>query len=152
MNAYLREITGEDYTAKDFRTWAGTVLAAIALRAFEAFDSEAGAKRNVRTAIEDVAQRLGNTPTICRKCYIHPEVLDCYLEGALLDQMRGAVENELTEDPGHLRAEEAAVLGLLQSRLARVRKDIKDKANKRRKTGGNETGGRQSRRSAAEAA
>lgn len=137
VNAYLREITGEDYTAKDFRTWAGTVLAALALRAFEAFDSEAGAKRNVRDAIENVAQRLGNTPTICRKCYIHPEVLDCYLEGTLLDQMRGAVESELTEDPGKLRAEEAAVLGLLQSRLARVREDLK---------------GKQRRRSAAEAA
>lgn len=152
VNAYLREITGEDYTAKDFRTWAGTVLAALALRAFEAFDSEAGAKRNVRTAIEDVAQRLGNTPTICRKCYIHPEVLDCYLEGALLDQMRGAVENELTENPGQLRAEEAAVLGLLQSRLARVRKDMKDKASANRKKSANKTSGRHKRRSAAEAA
>lgn len=131
VNAYLREITGEDYTAKDFRTWAGTVLAALALRAFEAFDSEAGAKRNVREAIEHVAQRLGNTPTICRKCYIHPEVLDCYLEGALLDQMRGAVESELTEDPSALRAEEAAVLGLLQSRLARVRKELKGKQGRR---------------------
>ncbi|GJD36960.1 DNA topoisomerase IB [Methylobacterium aerolatum] len=127
VNDYLREITGEDYTAKDFRTWAGTVLAALGLNAFEAFDSEAGAKRNVRTAIEEVAQRLGNTPTICRKCYIHPEILDCYLEGALVDQMRGAVESELTDDPGRLRPEEAAVLGLLQTRLARVQASAKAK-------------------------
>ncbi|MDP4024972.1 DNA topoisomerase IB [Methylobacterium sp. NEAU 140] len=120
VNAYLREITGEDYTAKDFRTWAGTVLAALALSGFEAFDSEAGAKRNVRAAIESVAQRLGNTPTICRKCYIHPQVLDCYLEGALILQLKDAVETELTEDLARLRAEEAAVLGLLRERLAAV--------------------------------
>jgi DNA topoisomerase I len=118
VNAYLREITGEDFTAKDFRTWAGTVLAALALREFESFDSEAGAKRNIRAAIESVAGRLGNTPTICRKCYIHPQVLDCYLEGGLLLQVKDAVESELSEDLSSLRPEEAAVLGLLQARLA----------------------------------
>ncbi|MGU3666505.1 DNA topoisomerase IB [Methylobacterium sp. A49B] len=118
VNAYLREITGEEFTAKDFRTWAGTVLAALALREFESFDSEAGAKRNIRTAIESVAGRLGNTPTICRKCYIHPEVLDCYLEGGLLLQVKDAVESELSADLSDLRPEEAAVLGLLQARLA----------------------------------
>ncbi|MBE7244685.1 MAG: DNA topoisomerase IB [Actinomycetospora chiangmaiensis] len=133
VNAYLREITGEDFTAKDFRTWAGTVLAALGLRAFEAFDSEAGAKRNVRAAIEEVASRLGNTPTICRKCYIHPEILDCYLEGALIEQMRVAVESELTDDPGRLRPEEAAVLGLLQTRLARVQASVKAKRGARAK-------------------
>ena len=118
VNAYLREITGEDFTAKDFRTWAGTVLAALALREFETFDSAAGAKRNIRTAIESVAGRLGNTPTICRKCYIHPQVLDCYLEGGLLLQVKDAVESELSSDLSSLRPEEAAVLGLLQARLA----------------------------------
>ncbi len=118
VNAYLREIAGEDFTAKDFRTWAGTVLAALALREFETFDSEAGAKRNVRAAIESVAGRLGNTPTICRKCYIHPQVLDCYLEGDMLLQVKDAVETELTEDLSSLRPEEAAVLGLLHRRLA----------------------------------
>lgn len=123
VNAYLREITGEDFTAKDFRTWAGTVLAALALREFESFDSEAGAKRNVRAAIESVAGRLGNTPTICRKCYIHPQVLDCYLEGDLLIQVQDAVETELSGDLGKLRSEEAAVLGLLQARLAASRGD-----------------------------
>ena len=118
VNAYLREITGEDFTAKDFRTWAGTVLAALALREFETFDSEAGAKRNIRAAIESVAGRLGNTPTICRKCYIHPQVLDCYMEGGLLLQVKDAVESELSDDLSNLRPEEAAVLGLLQARLA----------------------------------
>jgi DNA topoisomerase-1 len=72
VNSYLREITGRDVTAKDFRTWAGTVLAALALQEFEGFDSQAKLKKNVRSAIERVAARLGNTPTICRKCYIHP--------------------------------------------------------------------------------
>lgn len=118
VNAYLREITGEDFTAKDFRTWAGTVLAALALREFESFDSDAAAKRNVRAAIESVAGRLGNTPTICRKCYIHPQVLDCYMEGGLLLHVKDVVESELSEDLSSLRSEEAAVLALLQARLA----------------------------------
>jgi DNA topoisomerase I len=83
VNAYLQEITGSDITAKDFRTWAGTVLAAMALRELEGFDSAAKAKKNIRTAIERVAARLGNTPTICRKCYVHPEVINSYLEACL---------------------------------------------------------------------
>lgn len=127
VNAYLREITGEDFTAKDFRTWAGTVLAALALREFETFDSEAGAKRNIRAAIENVAGRLGNTPTICRKCYIHPQILDCYLEGGLLLQVKDAVESELSEDLSSLRPEEAAVLGLLQARLSAAEDAVKAK-------------------------
>ena len=122
VNAYLREITGQPVTAKDFRTWAGTVLAALALQEFEAFDSQAAAKKNLRTAIESVASRLGNTPTICRKCYIHPQVLDGYLEGDLLLQVKHAVADELRHDLTRLKPEEAAVLGLLQARLARVSK------------------------------
>ena len=117
VNDYLREITGQDITAKDFRTWAGTVLAALALREFESFDSEAVAKKNVRSAIEAVAARLGNTPTICRKCYIHPQLIDCYLEGGLLLQVKDAVETELSEELASLRPEEAAVLSLLRNRL-----------------------------------
>ena len=120
VNAYLREITGQPITAKDFRTWAGTVLAALALQEFETFDSQAAAKKNLRTAIESVASRLGNTPTICRKCYIHPQVLDCYLEGDLLLQVKDAVEDELRHDLTRLKPEEAAVLGLLQARLAKA--------------------------------
>ena len=88
VNTYLREITGADISAKDFRTWAGTVMAAVALSEFEAVDSEAAAKRNVRSAIESVAARLGNTPTICRKCYVHPEILQCYLEGQLVETLK----------------------------------------------------------------
>jgi hypothetical protein len=81
VNDYLKEITGQDITAKDFRTWAGTVLAAMALNELESFDSAAQAKRNLRAAIEKVSGKLGNTPTICRKCYVHPEVLNSYMDG-----------------------------------------------------------------------
>ncbi|OHV15397.1 DNA topoisomerase I [Methylorubrum extorquens] len=122
VNAYLREITGEDFTAKDFRTWAGTVLAALALREFEAFDNAAKAKKNLRAAIESVSSRLGNTPTICRKCYIHPQILDCYLEGGMLLQVKEAVEGELKNELDVLRPEEAAVLSLLRAHLERATK------------------------------
>lgn len=118
INNYLREITGKDFTAKDFRTWAGTVLAALALSEFEAFDSQARAKKNVRAAIERVSSRLGNTPTICRKCYVHPEILNCYLSGSLLFEIKDEVEAELRQDLAGLKPEEAAVMTLLQSRLA----------------------------------
>ena len=83
VNDYLRQITGRQVTAKDFRTWTGTVLAALALAEYEKADSEAAAKRNVRDAIESVAARLGNTPTICRQCYVHPQIIDAYLDDEL---------------------------------------------------------------------
>lgn len=117
VNAYLQEISGQEFTAKDFRTWAGTVLAALALQAFEAFDSEAAAKRNVTRAIESVASRLGNTVAICRKCYVHPEVVNAYLEGTLLESVRQQVETDLKEGLDGLTSEEAAVLAFLQTRL-----------------------------------
>jgi len=119
VNAYLKEVTGEDITAKDFRTWAGTVLAAMALNEVKSFDSAAQAKRNLRAAIENVAGRLGNTPTICRKCYVHPEVLTSYLDGKLVLEIKAAVESELREDLDRLKPEEAAVLAMLRGRLAR---------------------------------
>jgi DNA topoisomerase-1 len=120
VNAYLKEVTGADITAKDFRTWAGTVMAALALREFEAFDTQAAQKKNLKAAIESVSARLGNTPTICRKCYIHPEVLNAYVEGQLLLQIKERVEEELREDLPGLRPEEAAVLAMLESRLQRT--------------------------------
>ncbi|AVR96981.1 DNA topoisomerase IB [Pseudoduganella armeniaca] len=119
VNDYLRTITGEDYTAKDFRTWSGTVLAALALQEFEKFDSETQAKKNVVRAIESVAKKLGNTPSVCRKCYVHPAVLDAYMDGAELAALRTRAEEELTQDLHALQPEEAAVLALLQQRLER---------------------------------
>jgi DNA topoisomerase-1 len=117
VNAYLKEITGQEITAKDFRTWAGTVLAALALKELTSFDNAAQAKRNVRSAIERVAARLGNTPTICRKCYVHPEIFNSYLQGSLALEIRSEVETELRDDLGSLPPEEAAVLAMLRASL-----------------------------------
>jgi DNA topoisomerase-1 len=117
VNAYLREITQEDITAKDFRTWAGTVLATMALKEVASFDSAAEAKRNVRAAIESVAFRLGNTPTICRKCYVHPDILTSYLDGEFAERIAMGIEGELRDDLDKLGPEEAAVLALLRARL-----------------------------------
>lgn len=119
INAYLKEIAGADITAKDFRTWNGTVLAALALSEYEKVDSEAAAKRNIRSAIETVAARLGNTPTICRKCYIHPEIFDSYMSSALHAEALARVERELRDDVSDLRPEEAVVLAFLRQRLSR---------------------------------
>jgi DNA topoisomerase-1 len=119
VNDYLKSITGEDITAKDFRTWAGTVLAAMALSELENFDSAAQAKRNLRNAIEKVSARLGNTPTICRKCYIHPEVLNSYMDGNLVLEIKSKAESELRSAVENLKPEEAAVLALLRGRLAK---------------------------------
>jgi DNA topoisomerase I len=117
VNSYLQGITGQDVTAKDFRTWAGTVLAGIALKEIEAFDNEAQAKKNIRAAIENVAKRLGNTPTVCRKCYVHPEVLGAYMDGTLIKHLTERSEKMLREKVSGLEPEEAAVLALLRSRL-----------------------------------
>jgi DNA topoisomerase-1 len=117
VNDYLRAITGEEYTAKDFRTWSGTVLAALALQEFEKFDSEAQAKKNIVRAIESVAEKLGNTPTICRKCYVHPAIIEAYLDGTIMEALRERATRELVDDLHHLTPEEAAVLALLQQRL-----------------------------------
>lgn len=117
VNDYLRAISGEDYTAKDFRTWSGTVLAALALQEFEKFDSETQAKKNIVRAIESVSEKLGNTPSICRKCYVHPAVLDAYLDGTVLEVLRERTEQKLQEDLHALQPEEAAVLAMLQQRL-----------------------------------
>ena len=118
VNGYLREISGQDFTAKDFRTWAGTVLAAIALQEFQKFDSMAQAKRNITQAIESVAQRLGNTPSICRKCYVHPVIIESYMEGSMIDGLRQRAQAQFANALRRLKPEEAAVVALLQQRLA----------------------------------
>jgi DNA topoisomerase-1 len=130
VNAYLQEISGEPFTAKDFRTWAGTVLASLALSEFESFDTQAAAKRNVTRAIEQVANNLGNTVAVCRKSYIHPAILDSYLDGSLLEFLKGRVEEALREELDGLSGEEAAVLAFLQQRLSREVDRHKRKRNK----------------------
>lgn len=119
VNEYLRLISGQDFTAKDFRTWAGTVLAASALQEFEEFDSAAAAKRNITHAIERVAERLGNTKAVCRKCYVHPAVIDAYMDRSLLTTLKERTEQELKQSLHRLPPEEAAVLALLQQRMER---------------------------------
>lgn len=117
VNDYLREITNEHFTAKDFRTWAGTVLACMMLREFEPFESDSQAKKNVVRAIEAVAKRLGNTPSVCRKCYVHPAVLESYLGGVMMETVEHRVEREMEERSQALRQEEFALLHLLERRL-----------------------------------
>jgi len=118
VNQYLGEISGEDFTAKDFRTWAGTVMAAIALQAQEAFENESQAKKNVKAAVSAVAKMLGNTPAVCRKCYVHPAVLETYLDGNLIEGLKERTEDMLENSLGDLRSEEAAVLAFLREKLA----------------------------------
>ena len=118
VNAYLKEITGEDYTSKDFRTWAGTVLAAQTLQAFDKCESDTQAKRNIVSAVEAVAKRLGNTKAVCRKCYIHPAILESYIDGSMVKVLADRVRRESRKGT-HLSEAEAAVLGFLQRRLVR---------------------------------
>ena len=120
VNAYLREIGQGDFTAKDFRTWSATVLAAWALSEFEGVDTKAAAKRNVTKAIERVASRLGNTPAICRKSYVHPEILGAYLDGSLIEQLKAEIDEELKLELDGLLPEEVAVLVFLRQRLAQL--------------------------------
>ena len=127
VNEYLREIGGQDFTAKDFRTWAGTVLAAKALQEFEAWDSKAQAKRNIVRAIESVAKRLGNTKMVCKKCYIHPAVLNSYLDGSLMETLGHRIRKEMTESLSELQPEEAAVLAFL---LVRMKEEVRERAKK----------------------
>lgn len=131
VNAYIREISGSDFTAKDFRTWAGTVLAAIALREFESFTSVTQAKKNIVTAIEAVASMLGNTPAVCRKCYVHPTILDCYLEGTTIETIKQKLDPAVDSGLRNLKAEEAAVVVLLDKRLHAGKR----KAKKKREVG-----------------
>jgi len=122
VNAYLREIAGEEFSAKDFRTWAGTVLAAMALREAGPFSSATDARRRVSQAIAWVADRLGNTPAICRKAYIHPGVLESYLKGVTIGPPpRGDLVTGRAGLP-ELRSAEAGVLALLRRRSAAARR------------------------------
>ena len=121
VNAYLRETSGEDFTAKDFRTWTGTVLAAKALADVATFTSNADAKRKINAAVESVAKRLGNTKAVCRKCYIHPAILDAYLDGATIDTLKARASNlsRMSRSRG-LNAEEVAVIGIIERRLRKT--------------------------------
>jgi DNA topoisomerase I len=122
VNDYLHQIAGpkfeaQHFTAKDFRTWAGSVLACELLSTLEPFSSVIEAKRNVVQAIKSVASRLGNTPSVCRKCYIHPAVLEAYLNGKSIGSAKRKLDAEIAEHVHALREEESALVELLQQRL-----------------------------------
>jgi DNA topoisomerase-1 len=121
VNAYLREISGQDFTAKDFRTWAGTVLACMMLNQSGAFDSENQGKKNVVQVIRAVAARLGNTPAVCRKCYVHPAVLECYMDGGILNPTKHQADEDGKDLAQQMQEEEMALMKLLKRRLAAAR-------------------------------
>lgn len=113
VNDYLRDASGEEITAKDFRTWAVTTLAAMALAGMERFDSPVKAKHAVVEAVEYVAKKLGNTPAICRKCYIHPAVLEGYLDGSLTDGLQARAGAVQDAPESGLTPMEVAIVGRL---------------------------------------
>ena len=117
VNAYIREAMGEDFSAKDFRTWAGTVLA---VRAMQALEGEAGepTKKDLVSVVKQVAAKLGNTPTVCRQCYIHPAVIDAYLDGSIAPGARRPATDAPPTRSLNLTAEERWVLALLRRGLA----------------------------------
>jgi DNA topoisomerase I len=118
VNAYLQEITGEDFTAKDFRTWAGTLCAVLVLQEIGAAESATQSRKNLVHAVKLVARQLGNTPTVCRKYYIHPAVLEAYSNGTLLSVLpAGTDAGEAKEG---LYPRERQVLRFLES-LARAK-------------------------------
>ncbi len=121
VNEYLREISGEEITAKDFRTWAATNLAALALQEFAEFDTEATRKKAIVRAVEEVAKHLGNTPAICRRCYIHPAIFEGYLDGTLIDSLQQQTRAYLTQNIEGMSPEEAAVTAFLQLRLGELK-------------------------------
>jgi DNA topoisomerase-1 len=116
VNDYLREISGEEITAKDFRTWAGTFLAALALRELTQTTGKARASTLVR-AVEQVSRHLGNTAAVCRKCYIHPAIFDGYLDGTLVRTLERRVSRYQWSNIARMSAKEAAVTAFLRLRL-----------------------------------
>lgn len=116
VNEYLRSITEEQFTAKDFRTWAGTVLACSLLRQFESCETQNQVKKNVIEAIKTVAQRLGNTPAVCRKCYVHPAVIETYMGGSMVKVFEDEVKREVEKSPQALQREELDLLHLLEQK------------------------------------
>jgi len=115
VNAYLKEISGGDFTAKDFRTWMGTMEGARELARLGPASSETEAKRNITAAIKTVAARLGNRPATSRKYYVHPVVLDAYADGTLFQYVKGK-EAETATPPDALHPEEESVLKLIRKR------------------------------------
>ena len=117
VNNYLRSITNDNFTAKDFRTWAGTVAAVFALHEFPSYTTETEARKNIVQAVQKVSKILGNTPAVCRKSYIHPEVLHTYLDGSLRDTIENCIKKKPPKSIEALTQEEQAVFSFLKARL-----------------------------------
>jgi DNA topoisomerase-1 len=110
----LHEITGRDFTAKDFRTWAGTIFTASELRRLGPVDSETELKKNVVVAVKATAQSLGNTPAVCRKSYIHPAIIEAYLDGSLIPRLNEWKGKSSSSSSCGFLPDEAAVLIFLK--------------------------------------
>lgn len=119
VNEYLQQITRQEFTAKDFRTWAGTLLTAMELNKFGEFDSEKQAKKNVVQAIKNVARQLGNRPTTCRKYYVHPAIIEAYHDNFLLESMPKKTKERSPDE--QLHPEEAAILQIIKKALPLAR-------------------------------
>ena len=119
VNDYIQDAAGGDFTAKDFRTWTGTVLAAWTLD--ELGGTDGAPKKQLVSAIESVAKELGNTPAVCRACYVHPEVMDAHLDGTLRRGLGRKAGTALAKNRDRLSPQEAAVLAFLERRLAKSR-------------------------------
>jgi DNA topoisomerase-1 len=117
VNSYLREITDRDVTAKDFRTWMGTMIAAESLREMGPAPTKREAERNVLRAIDRTAERLGNTRSVCRKYYIHPVLIEAYLEGEVPPPLPAPVWQERRPHGPTLRRHEAEVLAFVKARV-----------------------------------
>jgi DNA topoisomerase I len=119
LNAYVKEVMGSEFTAKDFRTWAGTLVAAVKLAELGAAEDLKKAEKNVVAAVDAVAQRLGNTRAIARSSYVSPRVIDHYMEGAVVAYYSDRIEEIILAEQGELTEGEKALLELLKKKLRR---------------------------------
>lgn len=116
VNEYIKSATAQEFSAKDFRTWGGTLLAAIRLAEMGCCEDGKEAKKNVVNAVRSVAERLGNTPSVCRSCYIHPDVIEAYMRGSSLEEHRPRRRRRIKRQQPEYTVEEAALLKLLRAR------------------------------------
>jgi DNA topoisomerase-1 len=119
LNAYVKEVMGDEFTPKDFRTWAGTLIAAVKLAELGATEDVKQAEKNVLAAVDDVAHRLGNTRDIARASYVSPRVIDHYLEGAVVEHQAEQLEEVIAAEQEDLTEAERALLNLLKRKLRR---------------------------------
>ncbi|QBD76584.1 DNA topoisomerase IB [Ktedonosporobacter rubrisoli] len=117
VNDYLRSISGQDFSAKDFRTWGGSIIAAHALKDLGGFENQTQAKKQIAEAIKTAASDLGNTPAICRKCYVHPAIIEGYLDGSLLPFLNERAKKVISKAPDELHDDEAIVLAFLKQAI-----------------------------------